>query len=70
MSRAFWRSLGTYTETQSLDAPGLAYEYVSREPEFIEEQKRLRRAARQNSLDPAEANAFARRWGLRFRNDD
>lgn len=70
MSRAYWRSQATYTKTQSLDGPGLAYAYVSREPVFLEEQERLRKAARQDSLDPAEADAFARRWGLRFRDDD
>lgn len=70
MSRAYWRSPGTYKAIQSLDAPGFAYEYVSRDPDFVEDQERLRQAARQNSLDPAEAEAFARRWGLRFRRDD
>jgi hypothetical protein len=70
MSRAYWRSPGTYAELQSLDAPGIAYEYLKRDPEFLEDQERLRKATRTDSLDPAEADAFARRWGLRFRRDD
>lgn len=70
MSRAYWRSPGTYKDIQSLDAPGFAYEYVRRDPDFIEHQDRLRQAARRKSLDPVDAEAFARRWGLRFRRDD
>lgn len=70
MSRADWRSPGTYVEVQSLDHPGISYEFVSRDADFIKDQERLRQAARANSIDPAEADAFARRWGLRFRDDD
>lgn len=70
MSRAYWRSPGTYKELQTLDAPGFAFQFVSRNLAFIEDRDRLQRAARRNSLDPAEADAFARRWGLRFRRDE
>jgi hypothetical protein len=52
-----------------LDAPGFAYEYLKRNPDFLEDQKRLEEAARNGSLVSAEADTFARRWGLRFRND-
>jgi hypothetical protein len=68
MSRAYWRSPETYRELQSLDAPGFAFQFLSRNRAFIEDRERLQQAASQNSLDPAEADAFARRWGLRFRD--
>ena len=70
MSRAYWRAPETYRKLQTLDAPGFAFQFVSRNPAFLEDRARLQQAARRNSLDPAEADAFARRWGLRFRYDE
>lgn len=69
MSRAYWRSPGTYADVQSLVGPGFAYEYLKRNPGFLEDQKRLVAAARNDTLDPTEADAFAQHWGLRFRNN-
>ena len=70
MSRAYWRSPEKYKEIQSLDAPGFAFQFVSRDLVFIEERERLQLAASRNALDPADADAFARRWGLRFRKNE
>ena len=70
MHRAYWRSSATYKELQTLDAPGFAFQFVSRNPAFIEDRERLQHAARHNALDPAEADAFARRWGLRCPEDE
>ncbi len=67
MTRADWRSPGAYEDLRSLDAPGFAWEYLRRNPEFQRHCKKLERAVRQGALDQAEADAFARRWGLRFR---
>jgi T6SS, Transcription factor, DNA binding domain/Proteobacterial transcriptional regulator-like domain len=67
MTRADWRSPGAYEDLRSLDAPSFAWEYLRRNPEFQRHCKKLERAARQGALDQAEADAFARRWGLQFR---
>ena len=69
MSRADWRSSGVYEGPWSLDAPGIAWEYLRRNSKFLQEREKLDRAARKSTLDQAEADAFARRWGVRFRDD-
>jgi hypothetical protein len=69
MSRADWRSPGAYEGPWSLDAPGIAWEYLCRNSEFQQERGKLDQAAHQGTLDQAEADAFARRWGARFRED-
>ncbi len=67
MSRTDWRSAGAYEDLRSLDAPAFAWEYLRRNADFLRDRRKLKRAARRGALDPAEADAFARRWGLRFR---
>ena len=67
MSRADWRAPGAYEELRSLDAPGFAWEYLRRNPEFQRDRARLEAAARRRILSAAEEDAFAHRWGLRFR---
>lgn len=67
MSRTDWRSAGAYEDLRSLDAPAFAWEYLRRNASFLQERRRLQRAANRGALDPEEADAFARRWGLRFR---
>jgi Family of unknown function (DUF6499) len=70
MSRAYWRSPEAYKELQTLDAPGFASQFVKRNPDYEKDSKRLQELERHGTLDPAEADAFARRWGLRFRHDE
>ena len=70
MSRAYWRSPEAYKKLQTLDAVGFAFQFLSRNPDFARDQQRLQEMDRQGTLDPAEVNAFARRWGLLFRHDE
>ena len=70
MSRAYWRSPGAYKELQTLDAPGFASQFVKRNPDYVRDRERLEQMAREGALDPAEADAFARRWGLLLPHDE
>ena len=67
MSRPDWRLPGAYEQLRSLDAPGFALEYLRRNSEFLQQPRKLEQAARLGTLDPAEVDAFTRRWGVRFR---
>ncbi len=67
MSRADWRSPEAYEDLLSLDTPGFAWEFLRRNADFIKDHSRLARAARRRTLTPKEVEAFARRWGVRFR---
>jgi len=64
MSRAYWRSPGAYKKLQTFDTPGFAFQFLSRNPDFVKDQQRLQEMDRQGALDSAEVDAFARRWGL------
>ena len=70
MARGDWTSPAAYEELGSLDAPGFAWEYLDRNPDFTQDRRRLERAERRGVLNQAEVDAFARRWGLRFRARD
>ena len=70
MARGDWTSPAAYEELGSLDAPGFAWEYLDRNPDFTQDRRRLERADRRGVLNQAEVDAFARRWGLRFRARD
>jgi hypothetical protein len=67
MSPIDWRLPAQYEDLRSLDAPGLAWEYLCRNADFATARKRLESAIRRGALKPAEADDFARRWGVRFR---
>ena len=67
MSRASWRSPAAYEDLRSLDAPGFAWEFLSRNQTFERDCKRLELAASQSPLSASELISFARRWGVRFR---
>jgi hypothetical protein len=68
MSRTDWRSPAAYEDLRSLDAPGFAWEFLSRNPAFERDRKRLELASEDGPLSADELNGFARRWGVRFRN--
>jgi hypothetical protein len=67
MSRTDWRSPAAYEDLRSLDAPGFAWEFLSRNPAFERDRKRLELASEGGPLSADELNGFARRWGVRFR---
>jgi hypothetical protein len=67
MSRADWRTPGAYEELRSLDAPGFAWEYLRRNSDFQQDRRKLERTASRGALSQSETDAFARRWGVRFR---
>lgn len=66
MARADWRSASAYEDLRPLDAPAFAYEFLLRNPDFLSDHARLARSSRKRTLDPVEAEEFARRWGVRF----
>jgi Family of unknown function (DUF6499) len=68
MPRADWRLPADYEHLRSLDAPGFAWEFLSRNPEFERDRTRLEQAARESPLSAGELRRFAQRWGVRFRN--
>ena len=67
MPRAEWRSPTAYEDLRSLDAPGFAWEFLSRNPAFKRDCKRLEQADHQNPANADQLEDFARRWGVRFR---
>ena len=67
MNRIDWRSASGYEDLRSLDAPGFAWEFLRRNRAFASERAKLEAAALAGALDPAEEDAFALRWGVRFR---
>lgn len=66
MSGADWRSADAYEALRSLDAPAFAYEFLSRNPDFLADHARLSRMSRRGAPIEAEAQVFAERWGVRF----
>ena len=67
MPRPDWRSPAAYEDKRSLDAPGFAFEFLRRNPEFLRHYQKLVRALNRNALTPKARQTFARRWGVRFR---
>ena len=66
MARQDWRSASAYDHLRSLDAPAFAFEFLRRNADFLKHHTRLARRD-DRSIDPSEKEAFAERWGLRFR---
>jgi Family of unknown function (DUF6499) len=67
MAQPDWRSLAAYEALRSADAPGFAWQFLSRNVAFEREWKRLEQAAERGTLSADELDGFARRWGVRFR---
>ena len=67
MSRMDWHLPAAYQNLRTLDAPGFAWEFLSRNPAFEHDRKRLEQASEDRPLSADELNGFARRWGVRFR---
>ena len=53
MARGDWTSPAAYEELGSLDAPGFAWEYLRRNPDFTQDRRRLERADRRGVLNPS-----------------
>jgi hypothetical protein len=67
MPRAEWRSPAAYEDLRSLDAPGFAWEFLSRNPAFERDCKRLEHTDGRDPHSAGDEEDFARRWGVRFR---
>ena len=52
MPRAEWRSPAAYEDLRSLDAPGFAWEFLSRNPAFERHCKRLEHAGHRDPSAP------------------
>lgn len=61
-----WQSNSAYEFVQQCDAPGFAWEFLRRNPEFISDVNALESSGRRIPTN-AQKQAFARKWGLRFR---
>jgi Family of unknown function (DUF6499) len=66
MPHADWRSPATYEGLRSLDAPGFAWEFLTRNAAFERDFERLEQASENGPLSADELTDFARRWGVRF----
>jgi Family of unknown function (DUF6499) len=66
MPRTDWRSPATYEGLHSLDAPGFAWEFLTRNAAFERDFERLEQASENGPLGADELTGFARRWGVRF----
>jgi hypothetical protein len=69
MPRAEWRSPAAYEDLRSLDAPGFAWEFLSRNPAFERDRRKLEKAGERSPLAATELDRFAQRWGVRFRDE-
>lgn len=67
MSRPNWRDPIEYESLRSVDTPTLAGEFLKRNSDYIADHERLDRLATEGQLEPADRDAFAAAWGLRFR---
>jgi Family of unknown function (DUF6499) len=65
----FWRSPDAVEQLNRLDSPGLAGEFLRRNPAYrAGYHQMLRRAAQDGSISEAVRSEFASRWGLSFRS--
>ena len=67
MARTDWRSASAYEDLRPLDAPAFAFEFLRRNPEFLDHHGRLMRKSRNRALEATDAEEFSQRWGVRFR---
>ena len=67
MPQGEWQTETAYEDKYALDAPGFAFEYLRRNRSFLHDQQRLERLLKRGTLTHKTREAFARRWGMRFR---
>jgi hypothetical protein len=67
MPTPFWHSETAQEQLNRLDRPGLAFEFLRRNPDYRAEWRYIRQQIDQGQLDVQSARtALARRWGLSF----
>jgi hypothetical protein len=66
MPRAEWRSPAAYEDLRSLDAPGFAWEFLSRNPAFEHDRIRLEQASEDHPLSADELTASRGAGGCDF----
>src|SRR5438874_13788155 len=64
VSQPDWQSKIPYEHLQQHDAPGFAWQFLRRNPEFTADTKALSATGR-NLPTNAQKEAFARKWGVR-----
>lgn len=62
-----WQFETAYEDKYGLDAPGFAFEYLRRNRSFIRDHRRLESLLKRETLTQKTRDAYARRWGMRFR---
>ena len=62
MPRVNWRLPAAYENLRSLDAPGFAWEFLSRNPEFERDRAELAQST-ESAPRAAEVERFTQRWG-------
>jgi hypothetical protein len=67
MERPNWRDPTDYESLRSVDTPTLAGEFLKRNPDYVADHERLSRLLSEGRLKPADCDAFAAAWGVRFR---
>jgi hypothetical protein len=66
MGQIDWQSKPAYDNLQQHDAPGFAWEFLRRNLDFRADVKALANSGRRIPTN-AQKEAFARKWGVRFR---
>ena len=64
MPRPDWRLASAYENLRSLDAPGFAWEFLSRNPEFERDRAQVEKSGENTTV--AQLDRFTRRWGCYF----
>jgi hypothetical protein len=67
MPQGEWRLDAAYHNKNALDAPGFAFEYLRRNRDFVRDQRHLEQLLKRSRLTVSMRDAFADRWGMRFR---
>jgi hypothetical protein len=67
MPQGDWQFETAYEDKYALDAPGFAFEYLRRNRSFIRDCRRLESLLKRGTLSQKTRDAYARRWGMRFR---
>jgi len=67
MPQGNWQLDAVYKDIHTLDSPGYAFEYLRRNSKFISDTHRLETHLKRGTISRAMRDAYARRWGMRFR---